>query len=99
MNIIQVIAHELSVKTTQVESAIKLLDEGATVPFISEMCRSLQVDINILSAQIDHTHQHQCGVMIVSLGSVESHIERLLKHCETNHIIGEILGYVERIHH
>ena len=35
MNIIQAIAHELSVKTTQVESAIKLLDEGATVPFIS----------------------------------------------------------------
>jgi D-methionine transport system ATP-binding protein len=73
--------------------------QGATVPFVSEMCRSLQVDINILSAQIDHTHQHQCGVMIVSLGSVKSHIERLLEHCETHQIIGEILGYVERIHH
>jgi D-methionine transport system ATP-binding protein len=73
--------------------------QGATVPFISEMCRSLEVDINILSAQIDHTHQHQCGVMIVSLGSVKSHVERLLEHCEKHQIIGEILGYVECIHH
>jgi len=35
MDINQKIAQELNVKITQVESAIKLLDEGATVPFIS----------------------------------------------------------------
>ena len=34
-NIAQIIADELSVKSSQVESAINLLDEGATVPFIS----------------------------------------------------------------
>lgn len=34
-NIVEVIAKELAVKDSQVESAIKLLDEGATVPFIA----------------------------------------------------------------
>ena len=35
MDIVQKIAEELKVKTQQVSSAITLLDEGATVPFIS----------------------------------------------------------------
>ncbi|MDH5612362.1 MAG: RNA-binding transcriptional accessory protein [Gammaproteobacteria bacterium] len=35
MNIQQTIANELGVKVSQVEAAITLLDEGATVPFIS----------------------------------------------------------------
>jgi uncharacterized protein len=35
MNIAEKIAQELSVKTAQVEAAIALLDEGATVPFIA----------------------------------------------------------------
>ncbi|CAN5285829.1 Tex family protein [soil metagenome] len=35
MNIIEKIATELTVKAQQVESAIQLLDEGATVPFIA----------------------------------------------------------------
>jgi uncharacterized protein len=35
MNISEKIAHELAVKTAQVEAAIALLDEGSTVPFIA----------------------------------------------------------------
>lgn len=35
MNISQIIAQELKVKISQVEAAIQLLNEGATVPFIS----------------------------------------------------------------
>ncbi|MDR0782002.1 MAG: RNA-binding transcriptional accessory protein [Pseudomonadales bacterium] len=35
MNIIDVIAHELAVKPSQVQAAVTLLDEGATVPFIA----------------------------------------------------------------
>ena len=73
--------------------------QGATIPFISEMCRTLGIDINILSAQIDHAHHYQCGVMIVSLGAAPKQIETLLSFCQQHHIIGEILGYVERIHH
>ena len=33
--IIQIIANELGVKYTQVESAVKLIDEGNTIPFIA----------------------------------------------------------------
>ena len=35
MNILQRIAEELTVRTSQVEAAVRLLDEGATVPFIA----------------------------------------------------------------
>ncbi len=35
MNIIEIIAKELSIKETQVEQAVALLDEGKTVPFIA----------------------------------------------------------------
>ena len=35
MNITQKIAEELTVHTHQIESAIRLLDDGATVPFIA----------------------------------------------------------------
>ena len=35
MNIFQIIADELNAKTTQVESAVKLIDEGNTIPFIA----------------------------------------------------------------
>ena len=35
MNIFQIIADELKVKNSQVESAVKLIDEGNTIPFIA----------------------------------------------------------------
>ena len=35
MDIFQIIAEELNVKYTQVESAVKLIDEGNTIPFIA----------------------------------------------------------------
>ena len=35
MDIIKVIADEISVKTWQVEAAVKLIDEGCTIPFIA----------------------------------------------------------------
>jgi uncharacterized protein len=35
MMIVEKIARELQVKTQQVQAAVKLLDEGSTVPFIA----------------------------------------------------------------
>ena len=35
MDIIQIITKELSVEKWQVEAAVKLIDEGCTIPFIS----------------------------------------------------------------
>lgn len=34
-NLFEAVAKELNLKLTQVENTVKLLDEGATVPFIS----------------------------------------------------------------
>ena len=35
MNIEKKIAEELGIKVTQVEAAVKLIDEGCTIPFIA----------------------------------------------------------------
>lgn len=72
--------------------------EGATIPFISDMCRSMNIDINILSAQIEHLQANQCGVMLVSINAQQTQIDEFLKRCHHHQIIGEVLGYVERIH-
>jgi D-methionine transport system ATP-binding protein len=92
----QFIVNQLSKKTNN-HSILRILfpGEGATIPFISEMCRSLEIDINILSAQIDHHHTNQCGVMLVSMdGQQPDQIDRFLKKCQHHQIIGEVLGYV-----
>ena len=34
-NILEVIANELNIKTSQVESTVKLIDDGNTIPFIA----------------------------------------------------------------
>ena len=73
--------------------------QGATIPFISEMCRAMNIDINILSAQIEHLQANQCGVMLVSINGQPSQIDEFLKRCHHHQIIGEVLGYVERINH
>jgi len=74
--------------------------EGATVPFVSKMCRNLNIDINILSAQIDHHQKSQCGTMLISIASnYDVQIKQLITECEHFQIIGEVLGYVEFINH
>ena len=35
MNITEIIAKELNIKQTQVQSAVELIDEGNTIPFIA----------------------------------------------------------------
>ena len=46
MNICKVIAEELNVKVSQVEAAVKLLDEGSTVPFISRYRKEVTGSLN-----------------------------------------------------
>ena len=60
MNIKTIIAEELNIKENQVESAIKLIDEGNTIPFIAryrkevtgglsdEILRTLSLRLNYL---------------------------------------------------
>ena len=46
MDIAHIIAEELSVKTWQVEAAVKLIDEGNTIPFISRYRKEMTGSIN-----------------------------------------------------
>ena len=46
MDIAHIIAEELSVKTWQVEAAVKLIDEGNTIPFISRYRKEMTGSLN-----------------------------------------------------
>lgn len=46
MNIVKVIAGEIEVRESQVEAAVKLLDEGCTVPFISRYRKEVTGGLN-----------------------------------------------------
>lgn len=43
MDIIKKIAEELEVKTSQVDAAVKLIDEGCTIPLLQDTERKLRV--------------------------------------------------------
>ena len=49
MDIIQVITQELKVEKWQVEAAVKLIDEGNTIPFISRYRKEEQVPLMMSS--------------------------------------------------
>ena len=46
MDIIKIIAGELGVKSTQVESAVNLIDEGCTIPFIARYRKEVTGGLN-----------------------------------------------------
>ena len=46
MNINEIIAEELKVKVWQVEAAVKLIDEGNTIPFIARYRKSVTGELN-----------------------------------------------------
>ena len=46
MNILQIITQELQVKLWQVEAAVKLIDEGNTIPFISRYRKEATGSLN-----------------------------------------------------
>ena len=46
MNINEIIAEELKVKVWQVEAAVKLIDEGNTIPFIARYRKEMTGALN-----------------------------------------------------
>ncbi|MCZ6924851.1 MAG: ATP-binding cassette domain-containing protein, partial [Rickettsia endosymbiont of Ixodes persulcatus] len=56
--------------------------EGATVPFISRTSRELNIDINILLANIDRYDTVTCGVLIVELTADRSLLQIFINRCE-----------------
>lgn len=68
--------------------------ENATVPFISKTSRELNLDINILLANIDRFDLITCGVLVVELIADEYLLNSFISRCEESNLTVEILGYV-----
>lgn len=75
---------------------IQLVFEGseATVPFISHCSQTLNLDINILLANVDQFDDLTVGVLIVSLNTDQKTQSMFFERCEQHHIKVEVLGYV-----
>jgi D-methionine transport system ATP-binding protein len=67
---------------------------GATVPFISKTSRDLNMDINILLANVDRFENLTCGVLIAALSTNGEHLQRFIQQCEQHNLTVEVLGYV-----
>lgn len=72
MNIIQKIADEQNIKTQQVQAAIALLDEGATVPFISRYRKEV-------TGGLDDTQLRNLAERLVYLRELEERKQTILK--------------------
>lgn len=68
--------------------------DSATVPFISKTSRELELDINILLANIDRFDTITCGVLIVELHADASLLQQFIQRCQEASLTVEILGYV-----
>ena len=75
---------------------LQLLFQGqsATIPFISKTSRTLNLDINILLANIDRVDGVTCGVLIVELDAEPALQERFIECCHAALLTIERLGYV-----
>lgn len=75
---------------------LRLFFQGveATVPFISKTSRDLNLDINILLANIDRYDTVTCGVLVVELTANPFLLESFLGCCEQAGLTVEVLGYV-----
>lgn len=75
---------------------LRLFFQGreATVPFISQTSRELNLDINILLANIDRFDTVTCGVIVVELTAGQLLLEAFLERCKQAGLTAEVLGYV-----
>lgn len=68
----------------------KLVD----APLISMVARKFNIDINILSSQIDYAGGVKFGFMLAELHGLDEDIEKSITFLEEHHVKVEILGYV-----
>lgn len=67
---------------------------NATLPFISNTSRALQLDINILLANIDRFDTTTCGVVVVELQADRFLLADFMNCCQQAELTVEIVGYV-----
>ncbi|MGQ3888779.1 methionine ABC transporter ATP-binding protein [Legionella sp. CNM-1927-20] len=88
------VSHLLTEPTDKPVLRLFFQGEAATVPFISQTSRELNIDINILLANIDRIDTITCGVLIVELYADRSLLNNFIARCKQANLTVEILGYV-----
>lgn len=89
----------LSNRLTQTENNHPLVrlffeGQGATTPFISKASRELNLDINILLANVDQFNGLTCGVLVAELNADYERLTHFITRCKKAQLTVEILGYV-----
>lgn len=89
------LSHQIST-TENTRPLLRLFFEGeeTTIPFISQTSRYLNLDINILLANIDNFDGITCGVLVVELNATSELRQAFIKRCEQSNLTVEVLGYV-----
>jgi D-methionine transport system ATP-binding protein len=75
---------------------LRLFFQGsmANIPFISQTSRELNVNINILLANIDRFDTVTCGVLVVELTADPACLKAFITKCVEAKLSVEVLGYV-----
>ncbi|MDF1757819.1 MAG: ATP-binding cassette domain-containing protein [Legionellaceae bacterium] len=93
------IPHSITEKLTQTESLKPLLrvffeGEKSSTPFISQVSRDLNLDINILLANVDSFDDVTCGVLIIEITANKNLLQQFTAKCEQANLTWEVIGYV-----
>ncbi|KPD04337.1 methionine ABC transporter ATP-binding protein MetN [Moellerella wisconsensis] len=85
-----------SVSGPNLSPLLKLEFTGQSVdaPLISMVVRKFDIDINILSSQIDYAGGVKFGVMLAEIHGVNDGIESTIDFLTEHHVKVEVLGYV-----
>lgn len=83
-------------QTSNNSPLLRLFFQGETVtgPIISQISRELNLDINILLANVERLNHVTCGVLIVEIHAHDDNLDVFFERCNTLNITTEILGYV-----
>lgn len=100
MDVIQRIAEELSVSIKQVTSAVTLLDEGATVPFISRYRKEItggldDQQLRLLNERLIYlrelnTRRDTILASIISQGKLTAELEQSINQAETKTLLEDL---------
>jgi len=100
MDVIQCIAKELAVNIKQVEAAVTLLDEGATVPFISRYRKELtggldDIQLRTLDERLNYLRElnsRRDSILesIASQGKLTTELEKTIRQADTKTLLEDL---------
>ncbi|WP_036768911.1 methionine ABC transporter ATP-binding protein MetN [Photorhabdus australis] len=73
---------------------LEFTGQSVDAPLISMSVRRFNIDMNILSSQIDYAGGVKFGVMLAELHGENSSVESTIKFLQDHHVKVEVLGYV-----